>query len=60
LLKASGEVPPGKLRFGEIEFKPRLFFYDRDLWEIALKLKSQVKPGPPMYRSNTPKRSASC
>jgi AraC family transcriptional regulator len=34
------------LRFGEIEFKPRLFFYDRDLWDTALKLKSQVeKPG---------------
>jgi AraC family transcriptional regulator len=34
------------LRFGEIEFKPRLFFYDRDLWETALKLKSQVEnPG---------------
>jgi AraC family transcriptional regulator len=30
------------LRFGEIEFKPRLFFYDRDLWETALKLKSLV------------------
>ncbi len=34
------------LRFGEIEFKPRLFFYDRDLWETALKFKSQVEnPG---------------
>ncbi len=33
-------------RFGEIEFKPRLFFDDRDLWETALKLKSQVdNPG---------------
>jgi AraC family transcriptional regulator len=35
-----------ELRFGEIEFKPRLFFYDRDLWETALKLKAQVdNPG---------------
>lgn len=35
-----------ELRFGEIEFKPRLFFYDRDLWETALKLKAQVEnPG---------------
>jgi AraC family transcriptional regulator len=33
---------PG-LRFGEIVFKPRLFFYDRDLWETALKLKSLVE-----------------
>ena len=34
------------LRFGEIEFKPRLFFYDRDLWDTALKFKSQVEnPG---------------
>jgi AraC family transcriptional regulator len=31
------------LRFGEIEFKPRLFFYDRDLWDTALKLKLQVE-----------------
>jgi AraC family transcriptional regulator len=35
-----------ELRFGEIEFKPRLFFHDRDLWETALKLKAQVdSPG---------------
>jgi AraC family transcriptional regulator len=34
------------LRFEEIEFEPRLFFYDRDLWETALKLKSLVEnPG---------------
>ena len=34
------------LRFGEIEFKPRLFFYDRELWDTALKFKSQVEnPG---------------
>jgi AraC family transcriptional regulator len=31
-----------ELRFDEIEFKPRLFFSDRDLWETALKLKAQV------------------
>jgi len=31
-------VPP-EVRFNEIEFKPRLFFPDRDLWETALKLK---------------------
>jgi AraC-like DNA-binding protein len=35
-----------ELRFDEIEFKPRLFFSDRDLWETALKLKAQVdNPG---------------
>jgi AraC family transcriptional regulator len=44
-----GPLADPELRFGEIEFKPRLFFYDRDLWEIALKLKSQVNPDP-MYR----------
>src|SRR6266481_8394026 len=43
-----GPLADPELRFGEIEFKPRLFFYDRDLWEIALKLKSQVNPDP-MY-----------
>src|SRR5882762_8021604 len=41
-----GPLADPALRFGEIEFKPRLFFYDRDLWETALKLKSQVEnPG---------------
>jgi AraC family transcriptional regulator len=38
------------LRFGEIEFKPRLFFYDSDLWETALKLKAQVENGGSMPR----------
>ena len=34
------------LRFGEIKFRPRLFFYDRALWETALKLQSLVEnPG---------------
>src|SRR5712671_6251126 len=41
-----GPLADPALRFGEIEFKPRLFFYDRNLWETALKLKSQVEnPG---------------
>src|SRR3977135_366337 len=41
-----GPLADPALRFGEIEFKPRLFFYDRDLWDTALKLKSQVaNPG---------------
>src|SRR4030088_1124111 len=42
----SGPLADPALRFSEIEFKPRLFFYDRDLWETALKLKSLVEnPG---------------
>jgi len=41
-----GPLADPALRFIEIEFKPRLFFYDRDLWETALKLKSLVEnPG---------------
>src|SRR6202049_1981467 len=34
-----GPLADPALRFGEIEFKPRLFFYDRDLLESALKFK---------------------
>src|SRR3982075_1722102 len=41
-----GPLADPTLRFDEIEFKPRLFFYDRDLWETALKLKALVEnPG---------------
>jgi AraC family transcriptional regulator len=41
-----GPLADPALRFGEIEFKPRLFFYDRGLWGTALKLKSLVEnPG---------------
>jgi AraC family transcriptional regulator len=32
-----------ELHFSEIEFKPRLFFFDRDIWETALKLKTLVE-----------------
>ncbi|MDB5605831.1 MAG: hypothetical protein JWP25_2731, partial [Bradyrhizobium sp.] len=31
------------LRFEEIEFKPRLFFFDSALWQTALKLKSLIE-----------------
>jgi AraC family transcriptional regulator len=31
-----------ELRFSEVEFRPKLFFFDRDIWETALKLKTQV------------------
>ncbi len=41
-----GPLADPALRFGEIEFKPRLFFFDRPLWETALKLKALVEnPG---------------
>src|SRR3981081_358919 len=45
-----GPLADPTLRFGEIGFKPRLFFYDRDLWETALKLKSQVEKAGSMHR----------
>ena len=32
-----------ELRFAELEFRPRFCFFDRDLWETALKLKAQVE-----------------
>jgi AraC family transcriptional regulator len=39
-----------ELGFNSVEFKPRLFFFDRDLWETMLKLKRQIeKPDGPMY-----------
>jgi AraC family transcriptional regulator len=41
-----------ELRFAEAELKPRLFFFDRDLWDTALKLKAQVEsptPGSRLY-----------
>ena len=42
-------LPPG-IHFGEIGFKPRLFFFDKDLWETALKLKNQIEnPSEPLY-----------
>src|SRR6267143_224003 len=45
-----GPLADPALRVGEIEFKPRLFFYDRNLWETALKLKSQVENPGAMHR----------
>jgi AraC family transcriptional regulator len=38
-----GPLADPALRFEEIEFKPRLFFYDRDLWQTAMKLKSGIE-----------------
>src|SRR5262249_52219470 len=31
------------LRFAEIQFRPRLFFFNGDLWETAVKLRAQVR-----------------
>jgi AraC family transcriptional regulator len=46
----AGPLIDPELRFSEIDFKPRLFFFDRGLWETAIKLKEQVEnPGPPGY-----------
>jgi AraC family transcriptional regulator len=45
-----GPLADPALRFGEIKFRPRLFFYDSDLWETALKLKAQVENGGSMHR----------
>jgi AraC family transcriptional regulator len=32
-----------ELHFSEVEFRPRLFFFDLDIWETALKLKAQLQ-----------------
>lgn len=37
-----GPLLDPKLRFNEIGFRPRLFFFDADLWSTALKLKAQI------------------
>lgn len=45
-----GPLADPALRFEEIEFKPRLFFYDRDLWQTALKLKSVIENADTAHR----------
>ena len=37
-----GPLIDPELRFAETEFKPRLFFFDKDLWDTAYKLKGQA------------------
>jgi len=37
-----GPLIDPELRFAETELKPRLFFFDKDLWETAAKLKADV------------------
>jgi AraC family transcriptional regulator len=45
-----GPLIDPELRFAETEFKPRLFFFDKDLWETAAKLKAQSEtPGQRQY-----------
>jgi AraC family transcriptional regulator len=39
-----------ELNFSETEFRPRLFFFDRDLWETARKLKAQAERSDPDQR----------
>jgi AraC family transcriptional regulator len=39
----NGSLADPELRFPEIQFTPRLFFFDNDIWETALKLKAQVE-----------------
>jgi AraC family transcriptional regulator len=45
-----GPLADPALRFEEIEFKPRLFFYDHDLWQTALKLKSVIENADTVHR----------
>jgi AraC family transcriptional regulator len=45
-----GPLVDPELRFAEAEFKPRLYFFDRDLWETALKLKAQAQNPTPGQR----------
>lgn len=45
-----GPLADPVLRFSEIEFRPRLFFCDHDLWQTARKLKSQVENSGAMLR----------
>jgi AraC family transcriptional regulator len=33
----------GELRFAEVAFRPRLFFFDPDVWATALKLQAQLQ-----------------
>jgi AraC family transcriptional regulator len=45
-----GPLLDPELRFSETEFKPRLFFFDKDLWDTAAKLKAQsAHPGQRQY-----------
>jgi AraC family transcriptional regulator len=41
-LDPTSRLLESELHFSEIELKPRLFFFDQDLWDTALKLKAQA------------------
>ena len=45
-----GPLIDPELHFAETELKPRLFFFDNDLWETALKLKAQAEHSGPGQR----------
>ncbi len=40
-----GPLLDPELRFAETQFKPQLFFYDRDLWAVAVRLKAAHAAG---------------
>jgi AraC-like DNA-binding protein len=40
-----GPLIDPELRFADVDFKPRLFFFDRDLWATVMKLTAQVENG---------------
>jgi AraC family transcriptional regulator len=42
-LDPNSPILPPEARFNQMEFKPRLFFSDTDLWETALKLKREAE-----------------
>jgi AraC family transcriptional regulator len=46
----SGPLIDPELRFVETAFKPRLYFFDKDLWETAQKLKAQAERSGPGER----------
>jgi AraC family transcriptional regulator len=42
-LDPRGPTVDPELHFAETEFKPKLFFFDRAIWETAAKLKTQIE-----------------
>jgi hypothetical protein len=46
----SGPLIDPELHFAEADFKPRLYFFDKDLWETAQKLKAQAGHSGPADR----------
>src|SRR5262249_30732114 len=42
-LDPNSPILPPESRFNQMEFKPRLFFFDSDLWETAHKLKREAE-----------------